>query len=142
MAADNDEESEDLEEIAGSDIEIAPNEAADPRAIIDAKIPSDVRDKYEILSYRNAAVILSETRKAEFDELLQALRAFTISTDMIRKAGGNESDIPKLLAASLRPSGWYETVIQGDLLVRLTWRQQVGVTNKGNGLHPVSLTAT
>jgi hypothetical protein len=50
---------------------------------------------------------------------------------MIRKAGGNESEIPKLLAAALRPQGWYETIIQGDLVVRLTWRQQIGVTKKG-----------
>lgn len=43
---------------------------------------------------------------------------------MIRKAGGNESDIPKLLSGILRPLGWHETIVQGDLLVKLLWKEQ------------------
>jgi hypothetical protein len=42
-------------------------------------------------------------------------------------AGGNESEIPKIISASLRPKNWHETIVQGDLLVRLTWREQTGV---------------
>jgi hypothetical protein len=118
---DGDEEPEDK---IVSDVDTTPNEAADPPSIIEAKVPADIRAKYELLSYRNAAVILSETRRPEFEELLGALRSFTISTDMIRRAGGNESDIPKLITAALRPRGWHETIIQGDLVVRLSWREQ------------------
>lgn len=131
MGVDDGDEERDLEEVASSDVITSPSDIADPQSIIEAKIPADIRTKYELLSYRNAAVILAESRRNEFDQLLEALRNFTISTDMIRKAGGNESDIPKLLAATLRPLGWYETVIQGDLIVRLTWRQQTGVNKKG-----------
>jgi hypothetical protein len=137
MGVDDADDEKDLEEEVTSDVPTSPNEVADPQAIVDAKIPADIREKYELLSYRNAAVILSESRRAEFDELLEALRKFAISTDMIRKAGGNESDIPKLLTAALRPHNWYETVIQGDLVVRLSWRQQMGVSKKGK---PVSIT--
>ncbi|MGC1780186.1 MAG: BglII/BstYI family type II restriction endonuclease [Xanthobacteraceae bacterium] len=121
----------DLEKALSSDIETSPNEAADPPELIDAKIPFDIRKKYELLSYRNAAVILSESRRPEFNDLLEALRGFSISTNMIRRAGGNESEIPKLFTAALRPTQWYETIIQGDLLVRLTWRRQAGTTKKG-----------
>jgi hypothetical protein len=131
MGVDDAGEEQDLEDEVALDVPTSPNDVADPQSIVDAKIPADIRQKYELLSYRNAAVILSESRRAEFDELLEALRKFAISTDMIRKAGGNESDIPKLLAAALRPHNWYETVIQGDLVVRLTWRQQIGVNKKG-----------
>jgi hypothetical protein len=131
MSVDESGEGEDLQDATTSNVETSPNDVADPKSIIDAKIPEDIRKKYELLSYRNAAVVLSESRRAEFDELLEALRNFTISTDMIRKAGGNESDIPKLLAAALRPRNWYETVIRGDLIVRLTWREQTGVNKKG-----------
>ena len=56
--------------------------------IVEAKIPEDIRRKYEIYSYRNAATILSETRKAEFGDLLKALRDFKITKKMIRTAGG------------------------------------------------------
>ena len=131
MGEDDADEGPELEDAVTSDVQTSPNDVADPRSIIDAKIPADIRQKYELLSYRNAAIILSESRRAEFDELLEALRGFTISTDMIRKAGGNESDIPKLFAAALRHHDWYETVIRGDLVVRLTWRQQIGVNKKG-----------
>jgi hypothetical protein len=108
------------------DIATGPGEGADPVEIVRQKIPSDIFDKFEVFSYRNAAVILNETRKPEFHEILAALRSFTITTDLIRKAGGNESEIPKLLSASLRPKGWHETIIQGDLLVKLRWREQSG----------------
>lgn len=131
MPVDDEDDEPNLEDVAGSGLPLAPSDVADPQSIIDAKIPEDIRAKYEVLSYRNAAVILSESRRSEFDELLEALRSFSISTDMIRKAGGNESDMPKLFAASLRPHKWYETVIQGDLVVRLTWREQLGVNKKG-----------
>jgi len=112
---------------AGDDVSYKPGDTADPPAIVEAKIPADIRAKYEVYSFRHAAVILSESRKAELDELLNALRLFTITKTMIRTAGGNESDIPKLLSGSLRPAGWHETIIQGDLLVKMLWKEQVGL---------------
>ncbi len=90
-----------------------------------------IRDKYEIISYRNAAVILFEARQEEFSEILAALDAFTITTDMIRKAGGNESDMPKIFSEILRPLGWHETVISADLNVKLSWRSEIGKNKKG-----------
>lgn len=108
------------------DVAQGPSDAADPQDVVRRTIPADIFERYEVFSYRNAAIILSETRKAEFNELLGALRNFAITTDIIRRAGGNESEIPKLFSAQLRPLGWYETIIQGDLLVRLAWREQVG----------------
>jgi len=119
------------DEISHEEIANAPNEAADPQELVDSKIPQDIRDRFEIYSYRNAAVILSESHTEEFNDLLEALREFSITTQMIRTAGGNESDIPKLLSNSLRPMGWHETVVQGDLLVQLLWREQVRTTSKG-----------
>lgn len=101
----------------------APNEAADPDSLVREKIPADLFERYDIYSYRNAAVILSEARRHEFADIVDALRAFSLTTDMIRRAGGNESEIPKLFSGFLRPRGWHETTIQGDLLVRLAWRE-------------------
>ncbi len=131
MGADKDDDEHNFGEETSSDVPTSPSDVADPASVIEAKIPADVREKYELLSYRNAAIILSESRRAEFSELLEALRGFAISTDMIRKAGGNESDIPKLFASSLRPHNWYETIIRGDLVVHLTWREQIGVNKRG-----------
>lgn len=110
--------------LAEPDVASRPNEAADPPEAVRRHIPADVLARYEVHSYRNAALILSQAHPAEFGELMDALRAFRISTDIIRKAGGNESDVPKLFSAQLRPKGWHETTIQADLLVRLLWREE------------------
>ena len=48
-----------------------------------------------------------------------ALLAFRITTRDIGTPGGNESDMPKKFSRTLRPAGWVESRIQGDLLVRM-----------------------
>ena len=117
------------------DVSAFPDEAADPHHLVESKIPEDIRDRYEIYSYRNAAIILAESRTEEFNDLLTALRKFSITTKMIRTAGGNESEIPKIISKTLRPLGWHETTIQGDLIVRLLWKEQVGNTRAGRPRH-------
>lgn len=119
------------EEVAASEVALVPNEQADPTSIVQAYIPADILARYEVHSYKSAALVLSQTHAADFQELLTALRSFSITTTMIRTAGGNESDIPKLLSAMLRPLGWYETVVQGDLVVKKIWREQVGLGRNG-----------
>ncbi len=113
------------------DTSLVPSDTADPQLIVDRKIPADMRAKYDFFSYRNAAVILSETREPEWAELIDALRQFSITSTMIRMAGGNESEMPKLVTDLLRPNGWYETTIQGDLLIKLTWKEEVRRTKAG-----------
>jgi hypothetical protein len=126
------EEDDDFEaEVSAGEEASAPNEAADPSWLVEQTMPADLREKYEIYSYRSAATILATSHPEEFADLCTALREFTITEAMIRTAGGNESDIPKLLSASLRPKDWRETIIRGDLLVELISKVQVGVTAKG-----------
>jgi hypothetical protein len=127
-------EVEPADEDSADDVALAPNEAADPKVMVDLKVPLDIRAKYEIISYRNAAVILAETRKAQFNEIIEALRAFKITTDMIRRAGGNESEMPKVFTKALRPLGWHETTIHADLDVTVSWREEVGKTKGGKSL--------
>ena len=114
-----------------ADVDDAPSDVADPHEVILQCIPADILEKFEVYSYRNAALILSQSRKEEFDEILNALRVFGITTDMIRRAGGNESEIPKLFSALLRDKGWHETTIQADLLVKLLWREAISTDRKG-----------
>ncbi|MBI1212867.1 MAG: restriction endonuclease [Alphaproteobacteria bacterium] len=129
---DNEEDDDDLQaEVSKGDVALAPGEAADSQSIVDKKVPADVRSLYDVYSYRGAAVLLSESHRSEFKQILDCLRSFRISTAMIRRAGGNESEIPKLLSATLRPLNWHETIIQGDLDVRLTWKEKVRETAGG-----------
>lgn len=119
------------EEASTDDVSLKPNENADAQEIVERKIPQSVREKYEVFSYRNAAVILAETRQQEFAEIVSALDSFKITTEMIRTAGGNESDIPKEFTKTLRPLGWHETIINADLNVKLSWREPTGEMKKG-----------
>lgn len=121
-----------------ADVAVAPNEVADPVEFVSRYVPADILARYEIYSYRSAALILSEAHPQEFGELMNALRAFNITRALIEKPGGNESDIPKLVSAQLRPNGWFETTIQADLLVKLLWKQP-GFKPKGK---PTSVART
>lgn len=116
---------------AGDDVALVPDGGADPAWLIEKKIPADLREKYEVHSYRSAATILAESFPEEFSELCAMLREFSITTTMMRTAGGNESEIPKLISKRLRPLGWSETSISGDLLVKMRARTLVGETKKG-----------
>ena len=120
---------EDLEDLTGV-VSLTPD-GADPREAVERKVPGDILEKYEVYSYKNAAVILSETRQTEFAEICNALRGFTVTKAMLAKAGGNESDMPKLFSKLLRPNGWHETIIRADLEVTLAWREQVRLNAKG-----------
>lgn len=112
-----------LDANVNDDVAARPNEVGDAPETVARYVPADILARYEVYSYRNAALILSEAHPTEFAELLAALRAFSITTDIIAKPGGSESDIPKLISAQLRPQGWHETTIQADLLVKLLWRE-------------------
>ncbi|HCI63956.1 MAG TPA: restriction endonuclease [Clostridiales bacterium] len=82
-------------------------------------IPIEIREKYEIYNFNSAAEILSQTHSMEFEEIVNALSCFNIELDDITARGGNESRIPKKLSEQLRPNGWKELEISGDLVVRL-----------------------
>lgn len=131
MAAAEEDEIDLEEEISRNEIAAAPSEVADPQWIVDAKIPKDIQERYEVYSYRGAAAILSEIRKSEFSDILKALRSFQLTKRMIRTAGGNESEIPKLFSNILRPRGWNETLVQGDLHLKLITKRQIGIGKNG-----------
>ncbi len=82
------------------------------------RIPQDIRDLYETHNYHHAAEVLSTSYPQEFEEIMNALRNFRITETDLMTGGGNESIIPKKYSEILRPLGWYETKIQGDLLIR------------------------
>lgn len=81
-------------------------------------VPQDIQDLYEVHNFQHAAEILTTSYPAEYGELLHALRSFRMTVDDITRGGGNESAIPKIFSEHLRGLGWYETKIQGNLLIR------------------------
>ncbi len=86
-------------------------------------IPEEVRDRYEIHNFNNAAEILYQSYPELFQEIILALSSFYITYQDILQFGGNESTIPKRLSSILNPMGWTETKISGDLVVTLKKRR-------------------
>lgn len=74
--------------------------------------------KYEVHSYRNASRILASACQSELAELIECLMSFTIKTEDVVRPGGNKSLIAKSMDDLLFPKGWYESRIQGDLVVK------------------------
>lgn len=91
-------------------------------------LPAEFLDRYEVHNYRHALEVLATTCPAELDELIAALLQFRLSTAKIVAPGGNESQIPKDIAALLRPAGWHETRIHGDLVVTIETHTPQGRT--------------
>lgn len=119
-----------LGETAVEDAETPIDEFVDDKNVVAKCLPEDIVKKYEFHSYRNAALILSQTHQECLEDLVEALRAFTITTTMIRSPGGNESEMPTLVSRVLRPRGWNETTIQGNLEVTLAWSEPIEKNGK------------
>lgn len=131
IAMPDDDEIDELEGLLQeADADDGPD-VADPPAVIAANVPEDLIERYEIRSYKGAAAILNQVHRPLFEEVIECLRNFSITTRMIRTAGGNESEIPKVISAQLRPRGWHETMIQGDLIITKAWREQVRLNRAG-----------
>lgn len=81
-------------------------------------IQDDIKEKYEILNYNHAIEILTQSFPDEFEEILMALREFSITEDELLQAGGNESPIPPKIGKVLYPLDWKEIKITGDLLIK------------------------
>ncbi|MBX2956810.1 MAG: hypothetical protein KF846_11670 [Cyclobacteriaceae bacterium] len=64
-------------------------------------IPSDILALYDVFDYKHAAAILKHDFPKEYKEICDALRNFRLTADNIKKAGGNESEMPKKLAKLL-----------------------------------------
>lgn len=107
------------EQETDNDIALSPGPNADDSANVERYISAEVRALYDVYSYRHAAAILSNSFPEELKEIERALLDFRITMHDIGTPGGNESDIPKKFSRTLRPDGWVETRIQGDLLVRM-----------------------
>ena len=82
-------------------------------------IPDKIADKYKFYNFNSALEILTQSYPKEFREIVETLDKFEIELSDIEEKGGNESNIPKKLSSLLRPLGWKEVEISGDLTVRL-----------------------
>ncbi len=90
---------------------------------INSFISKELLEKYEFHNFGHALEILTQACPEEWEDLKTCLLNLSLSIDDIKKAGGNESPIPKKFDDQLYPKGWREIKITGDLLVKMYPRQ-------------------
>ncbi len=90
-------------------------------------LPKEILDLYEVHNYRHAAEVLRTSCPADLDDLCAALIKFRLTKADIVTPGGNESTIPKHMSSLLRPQGWFETRIHGDLVVTIQTNANDGI---------------
>ena len=86
-------------------------------------IDRDLLLKFDFYNYGHALEILHEAFPEEWAEIQDCLRNLKLTLADIKKAGGNESPIPKKFDDILYPYGWREIRISGDLTVKKYPRQ-------------------
>ena len=86
-------------------------------------IEQELLSRFEFYNYGHALEILHDAFPVEWAELQACLRQLQLTLPDIKKAGGNESPIPKKFDDVLYPLGWREIRISGDLTVKKYPRQ-------------------
>ena len=101
------------------DVSLKPGHGSDRQSEVEKYISKSVRDRYDVYSYRHASSIFANSYPQELSEIENALDNFSMTTTEIGLPGGNESIIPKRFDSFFRPNDWYETRVEGDLVVRV-----------------------
>ncbi len=86
-------------------------------------VDDELLNKFEFKNYGHALEILSQSYTEEWNDIKNCLNRLKIFVDDIKKAGGNETPIPKKFDEILYPAGWREIRISGDLILKLYPRQ-------------------
>lgn len=86
-------------------------------------IDKKLLDRFEFYNYNHALEIMTQAFPREWSEILDCLCKLNITTDDLRKSGGNETNIPKKFDDVLYPYGWREIRISGDLHIKIYPRQ-------------------
>lgn len=100
-------------------------------------VPDDVQARYSFMEVRNAAAVLQSTSPEHFDEIMDVLRGFTLTGELLLKPGGNKSKIARNLDEAFRVRGWREArvdVTYDNRLVISPWLDggETGYTEKSS----------
>ena len=90
---------------------------------IEEYVAPDLLEKFEFYNYNHALEIITQAFPEEWGQIEECLRRLSITTDDLREAGGNETNIPKKFDDVLYPYGWREIRISGDLHIKFYPRQ-------------------
>lgn len=81
--------------------------------------PNELQQRYAFAETRNAAAILKVLNPDAFEDLIEVLRAFRLSVDLLVRPGGNKSKIAAELDDAFRLRGYREARFEQDVTTRL-----------------------
>jgi hypothetical protein len=74
----------------------------------DHVVPDDIRERYHVKEWRNAAGVLTTASPTEWQEILEVLRGFTLLRSEVVVGGGNRSLISRRIDGAFYAKGWGE----------------------------------
>lgn len=80
-------------------------------------VPADLRDRYDVKEWRNAAGILSTACPHEWQDIQDVLRGFRLLKSEIRVGGGNRSLISQRIDTAFYARGWEEKGFATSIIV-------------------------
>lgn len=80
-------------------------------------LPGEVQELYECHEWRNAAAVLREAHREEWDDLMAMLVAFRLPRSWIVNPGGNKSRIAQWVDEFLAARGWQERSFETAIVV-------------------------
>ncbi len=82
-------------------------------------IPEDIREKYEIIEWKNAIAVLKYDHPEEWKDLMFVLSNFRLPRKDILTPGGNKSPIARNINGMFAKRGWHETAFDIRVLVNI-----------------------
>ena len=83
----------------------------------DHLVPADLREMYHVREWRNAAGVLSTACPAEWNDIIEVLRAFRLLRSEVLTAGGGLSPISQQINGAFDRRGWKETKFETKIVV-------------------------
>lgn len=80
-------------------------------------VPDEIHETYQVHEWRNAAGVLATAHPAEWNDVLDALRAFEFRRSEVLKGGGRKSVIASRFDEFLTARGWKEQKFETKIKV-------------------------
>jgi hypothetical protein len=80
-------------------------------------LPEDIRKLYEVHEWKHACAVLKEDLAPEWQDIIDVLRTFRLTKELVLEPGGRKSNIATSLDAEFFRRGWVEKSFDTKIVV-------------------------
>jgi hypothetical protein len=80
-------------------------------------VPADIAERFHVQEWRHGLAIMAAAHPDEWNEVLEALRAFRLLKSDIIKPGGRKSEVAAKIDGALTRCGWREKAFDTKIIV-------------------------